>query len=139
MISLAGKSVLITGAAKRLGKATAHALAADGANIVLHYATSKSEAEDLAHEIEAQGVKAWTLQGDLSNPHHAAKLFGQAQASAGTIELLVNNASAFPESTFSNFTADEVHANIDLHALSPAFLARAMHAPACRRGPNRHR
>ncbi|MDZ4857526.1 MAG: SDR family oxidoreductase [Candidatus Hydrogenedentes bacterium] len=127
MITLAEKTALVTGAAKRLGRATSLALANEGANIVVHYATSKSEAETLAHEIESAGVKAWTVKGNLANPAEAPELFERARSAAGSIELLVNNASIFPESTFAEFGSDEVHANIDLHAIAPAFLARALH------------
>ncbi|NUM53014.1 MAG: SDR family oxidoreductase [Candidatus Hydrogenedentes bacterium] len=128
MISLSGKTAIVTGGAKRLGRATALALAAEGANVVIHFGSSSAEADTLAHQIEKTGVRAWTVQGDLSDPDAAATVMEKAIASAGNIDILINNASRFPESTLEGLTADEVHANMNLHALSPALLARAMHA-----------
>lgn len=128
MIGLSGKTALVTGGARRLGRATALALAAEGANVVVHYGSSVAEAESVAHEIIGLGVRAWTLQGGLSNPDAAASVMERAVAAAGRCDILINNASNFPESTFDAFSPGEVHENINLHALSPALLARAMHA-----------
>ena len=128
MIELSSTTALVTGAAKRLGRATALALAREGVDVVVHYVSSSAEAELLAHEIEALGVRAWILQGDLSDPKAAVGLMDEACSVAGKCDILVNNASVFPESTFAELSAGDVHANVNLHALSPAFLARAMHA-----------
>jgi hypothetical protein len=127
MVSLNSQIALVTGGAKRLGRASALALAAEGASVVIHYATSAENAENLAHEIECVGVRAWTVQGDLSDPAAATAVFEKACAAAGKCDILINNASNFPESTFADFSPADVHASVNLHALSPALLARAMH------------
>lgn len=128
MIALVDKTALVTGSAKRLGRATALALAREGVSIVVHFRASGNEADELAHETEQLGVRAWAVQGDLSDSGAAAAVMDKACAAAGRCDFLINNASTFPESTFAEFSPDEVHENIDLHALSPALLARAMYA-----------
>jgi len=132
MISLAGKTVLITGAAKRLGAAMAKACAAEGANIVVHYASSRVEAELLAHALARTGVNAWTVQGDLFKPANAQSIFDSALRAASRVDFLINNASIFPESTFADVDATDVHTNVDLHALSPMYLARALQGSGAR-------
>lgn len=126
MIDISGKTALVTGGAKRLGRATSLALARRGVNVIVHFASAAEEAEELAHEIEREGVRAWTVQTDLAAPANADSLFAKAVA-AGACNFLINNASMFPDSTFAGLDADEVKANVDLNALAPAFLARAMH------------
>ncbi|MCC6797448.1 MAG: SDR family oxidoreductase [Candidatus Hydrogenedentes bacterium] len=128
MIDLGGNTALVTGGAKRLGRAIGLALAHEGCGVVVHYGGSAVEAEQTAHAISQLGVRAWTVQGNLADPKNAADIVERASALAGRVELLVNSASVFPESTFVEFNPDEVHDNINLHALSPALLARALHA-----------
>jgi len=128
MIAIGSQIALVTGGAKRIGRATALALAAEGVHVIVHYGTSAQEAEELGHEIEGMGVRAWTVQGDLSDPDTAAAVMVKAIAAAERCDILVNNASIFPESSFAEFSPGDVHANVNIHALSPALLARAMHA-----------
>ncbi|MGD0090723.1 MAG: SDR family oxidoreductase [Planctomycetota bacterium] len=126
--SLAGKTALVTGAAKRLGRAVALALAREGVNVIVHYSTSASEAEATAREIRRQRVKAWTLRADLAEPAQVQGLFAEALKVAGPVAYLVNNASVFAPSRLTDFTAEELQANVQLNALAPLFLARALAA-----------
>jgi len=128
MIELSGKTALVTGGAKRLGRAIGLALAREGCGVVIHYGGSASDAEQTAQDISQLGARAWTVQGDLSKPENAADILERAWGIAGRLDLLVNSASIFPESIFSDFAPEEVHDNMNLHALSPALLARALHA-----------
>lgn len=128
MNGLENKSVLVTGGAKRLGRAIGLALASEGCNVVVHYGGSAVEAEQTAHDISQLGVRAWTVQGNLADPKNAADVMNRAWGQAARIDLLVNSASMFPNSTFADFNPEEVQDNINLHALSPALLARALHA-----------
>ena len=89
------KWVLITGAAKRIGNAIALDMAKAGWNIVVHFHTSSSEAETLAHAIRALGRKACLAQIDLSKAEHVAQLIPALCAEIGTLSALVNNASLF--------------------------------------------
>lgn len=116
---------MITGAAKRLGRATALALAKAGVNIVVHYRDSESEATELAGMIEASGVKAWTLCADLAESTQADSLFDRAVDAAGQVDFVINNASFFHEDTVLDFALEDLQANINLHASAPLLLARA--------------
>ena len=87
---LEGKTVLVTGAAKGIGKAIALAFAKQGCNIVLNYRSNVSD--DTIKEIEAYNVKCMTLQGDVSDFATAAEIVKKAKKEFGTVDVLVNNA-----------------------------------------------
>lgn len=123
--SLQGKTAVVTGAAKRLGRATALALAAEGANLVLHYHTSADEAEAVRAQAQALGVTAWLVQADLGAPDAAEELVSKALAAAGTVDLLVNNASIFPTSMLDTVNLDQVVENLTVNAWSPFAICRA--------------
>jgi hypothetical protein len=125
---LTGKTALVTGAAKRLGRATALGLARRGVRIVAHYGRSEAEARSLADEVNALGVECVVVQGDLAKPESAGDLFEQACDAAGPVDILVNNASEFPESRLDTFSVADMHRNADINALAPAMLVRAMAA-----------
>ena len=87
---LEGKTVLVTGAAKGIGKAIALAFAKQGCNIVLNYRSNVSD--DTIKEIEACNVKCMPLQGDVSDFATAAEIVKKAKKEFGTVDVLVNNA-----------------------------------------------
>lgn len=89
---LKGKTALVTGAGRGIGKAIALKLAAEGANIMLNYANSKEEAAKIVQEIKGLGVRALAVQADVSVFGEAKKLVNKAQEEFGTIDILVNNA-----------------------------------------------
>ena len=98
MMSDAHKNTaLITGAAKRIGKAIARGMAADGWRVVLHYGTSQEEAESLARLISDDGGDAITLQADLRDEEQTGRLLPSACKMVGPISCLINNASLFEE------------------------------------------
>ena len=125
MESLNGKTALITGGAKRLGRAFATALAAEGANVVIHYNRSGRDAESLADELAGSGVRAWTIQANLANLDEAAALPSRAQDIAGPIDCIINSASIFPESTLRDVTPESFHTNLDINTLSPFLIGRS--------------
>ena len=125
MMELAGSSALVTGGAKRLGRAIAEMLAACGANTVVHYNHSETEAEALADQLRKQGAKAWTLQADLADTDEAGHLVSRAVELAGPLEILVNNAAIFPDSRLADVQPDEVLASMRVNALSPLAIGRA--------------
>ena len=127
-IVLAGQTALVTGAGRRLGRAIVLALARAGANVALHYHTSADAAEETAAEAGLLGVRAWLFEADLSSPDAAARLVERVACETGGLDLLVNNASIFPESTFSDSTAEAVLDNVNVYALSPMYAARAFAA-----------
>jgi len=123
-LDLSGKTALITGSAKRIGRATALALADHGANVVVSYRASRSEAEELVAQIRRAGREAWSLRADLSVDEDLEGLVERAVELAGSLDILVNNASAFPESRFEEFTLDDLTRSIRVDAWAPVALAR---------------
>lgn len=119
-----GNSALITGGAKRVGRATALALANAGANVVIHYRSSAAEAEELAEELGKLGVRAWTVQADLADQDQVNSLIDRAVELAGPIHVLINNASAFHKADFDSVTYEDLIASVTTDAWAPFALGR---------------
>lgn len=128
METLSGKSALVTGASRRIGRAVSLALAREGVNVVVHYGASRSDAESLVKEIRGMGPKADALQANLADLNQAKALFAHAEALVGPISIVVNNASVFPESSLTAFEPEDLYANVDVHALAPLLIVRALNA-----------
>ncbi|NPV45819.1 MAG: SDR family oxidoreductase [Armatimonadetes bacterium] len=126
--ALRGKTALVTGAAKRLGRACALSLAEAGANVVVHYNRSAAEAEALCADLTRYGVRAWPLPGDLARPEEAEGLLPRARALAGPVQVLVNNASIFDPSRLEDVSFDQVTENAAVNAWAPFALSRAFAA-----------
>ena len=90
---LAGKVALITGAVRRNGRAMAHALAREGAAIVVNTRRSKDEAEKVRGEIEAMGGQALVCLADITDETAVARMFGETEQRFGRLDILVNNAA----------------------------------------------
>lgn len=125
---VAGRIALVTGAARRLGRAIALALASEGADVIVHYSGSAAEAERTATEIRRRRRQAWTIRADLSDPSQAEGLLPEAARAAGPVDYLINNASIFSSSQLTDFTREDFEANVQVNALSPLLLARALAA-----------
>ncbi len=123
--SIKNKTALITGAGKRIGRTAAIRLGTEGANVIIHYNTSRHEAEEAARIIRNQGRSAWIIHADLANPESAEELISRAAECAGPVDILVNNASIFPKSVLNTFTQDELFHNININALSPFLITRS--------------
>jgi NAD(P)-dependent dehydrogenase (short-subunit alcohol dehydrogenase family) len=98
------KNVLVTGAAKRLGRAIALDLAGAGWNVAIHYHGSAAEAESAAGECRAKGIEAATLQADLSREDQTALLIARAAAAIGPLTALINSASIFENDDWRSAT-----------------------------------
>lgn len=122
--SLRGKTALITGSAKRIGKCVALALAEQGVNMVIHYNTSQREARRLQTEISGLGVEAWIVQADFSKEKEYKKLIEKAKSHTGRLDILINNASIFPKSSLFNLTLDELNESIKINTWTPFALSR---------------
>lgn len=123
-----GKTALVTGAAKRLGRTVVLALAENGVNVVLHYGASRAEAEATAKEIRRKRVRAWPIAADLADPDQTCGLVARVVDLAGPLDFLVNNASIFTPSHLTDFTSDDLAANVQVNAVAPLLLARAFAA-----------
>jgi len=128
------KTALVTGAAKRIGRAIATTLARAGYDIAVHYGTSRDDAQAVASELQTFGVRAVPVQADLGDMHQAARLMADARAALGPISVLVNNASVFADDRLATVTAESWHTHIDTNLLAPILLAQAFaaqdHLPA---------
>ena len=102
---LEGKTVLVTGAAKGIGKAIALAFAKQGCNIVLNYRSNVSD--DTIKEIEAYNVKCMPLQGDVSDFATAAEIVKKAKKEFGTVDVLVNNAGITKDMLLMRMSEEE--------------------------------
>lgn len=125
-MKLENKIALVTGAAHRVGKAIALALAQEGADIVVHYGGSANAAQDTAHEIEALGRRALLHQANLGDWNAAAQLGRAALDHFGRIDVLVNSASSFvPNDYFSTTEADFDQA-FDVNIKGPFALSQVI-------------
>ncbi|MGD0166540.1 MAG: SDR family oxidoreductase [Gaiellaceae bacterium] len=122
---LEGNNALVTGAARRIGRAISLALAREGANVAVHYSSSAREAEKLAGEIEALGVRAVALEADLSDSGALGELVDRAGETLGRLEILVNNASVFPSDTLETVELESLQENVRVNAWAPLVLTRA--------------
>jgi pteridine reductase len=125
---LRGRTALITGAARRIGRETAHALAEQGVNLVLHFNHSDGDAHQLADQLERLGIRAWPLQADFRRPDDYGTLVERARELAGSVDILINNASIFPTEPFDTLTLSELSANVEVNAWVPLELSRSFAA-----------
>jgi len=125
---LSGKTALVTGAARRIGRAVALALARNGADVVVHYNTSASQAKELARHIGQLGRRAWTIQADLARPEEAEGLISRAVEQAGPLHILINNAAIFPAGRLADLRPEELLESININALAPLLAGRAFAA-----------
>lgn len=122
---LAGRTALITGAAKRLGAATARALHAEGMNLLLHYNRSEAEAEALAAELnKARPDSAAIAQADLANTQGLESLVKAALQWNG-LDVLINNASSFRPTPIGQIGEDDWDDLMGSNLKAPLFLAQA--------------
>jgi NAD(P)-dependent dehydrogenase (short-subunit alcohol dehydrogenase family) len=114
---------LVTGAARRIGKAMAEGLAKDGHPVVIHYHFSADAAEKLAGEINAAGGRAAAIGCDLGDPAERDKLIAKAAEPFGPLGVLINNASIFKPDTPGAPDAKQWHDHFAVHVEAPAFLS----------------
>ncbi|WLS01879.1 SDR family oxidoreductase [Shinella oryzae] len=118
------KTALVTGGAKRIGKAIVDDLATNGFAVAIHANTSLDDAEALAATIRARGQTAYTVQCDLADGAATAGLIAAARAAVGPLDLLVNNASLFKPDTVADFDDALWDRHFAVHVKAPSILAR---------------
>jgi NAD(P)-dependent dehydrogenase (short-subunit alcohol dehydrogenase family) len=118
------KTVLVTGAAKRLGKAIALDLARHGWAVAVHYHASETEARATAAEISAAGVKTAVFKADLSREAETAALIGKARAELGPLTALINNASLFEKDDWHSVTRQSWDRHMETNLRAPFVLAQ---------------
>src|SRR3954467_9419364 len=116
---------LVTGGAKRVGRAIVERLAAAGFDIAFTYLSSKREADELSKSFAAQGRRGVGIRADLTKPEKAAvRIFEQVSESFGRLDVLVNNASLYEPSRLSEATADQCRRLNSIHLESPLLLCQ---------------
>lgn len=118
--------VLITGAARRIGRAIALDLASRGFDIAIHYRHSREEAAVVIAEIQALGGRGAALPADLAKPEEVARLIPDCCAALGAPSVLVNNASEFQPDSVGSTTLASWTAHLDINLRAPVFLAQDM-------------
>jgi pteridine reductase len=124
-VALQGRVALVTGSAKRIGRSVAVRLATEGADVVIHYNQSKSEADAAVAEIEKLGRKSVALQADLCNVAEIKRLFQETGEQFGRLDVLVNSAANFLHSHLEDTTEKLWDAALDTNLKAPFFCAQA--------------
>lgn len=122
---LKGKVALITGASRRIGRALAIALAEEGVHIVAHdHGTREAETIKVCAEVVDCGAKSWRLSADLEKPQEYETLVARALQAAGSLDILVNNASLFLPNTLMDVGFGDVTRHMHVNAWTPFVLSR---------------
>jgi 3-oxoacyl-[acyl-carrier protein] reductase len=117
MGKLTGKVAVVTGASKGIGASVAEHLAAEGASVVVNYASSKSGADAVVKRITGKGGKAIAAQADVSKPEDVTRLFAETEAAYGKVDILVNNAGIYEFAPLEGVTPEHFHKQFDLNVL----------------------
>ncbi|QCP51395.1 SDR family oxidoreductase [Trinickia violacea] len=125
--SASSRAVLITGAARRIGRALALGFAARGWDVAVHFSASREEAQALVAEIGALGRRAVALQADLAVEAEVARLVPACVAAFGRLTCVVNNASRFEEDTAQDVAYDNLLTSMAINVGAPLALARALY------------
>src|SRR5437867_1253808 len=122
---LAGKVAVVTGASKGIGAAIAKHLAAEGASVVVNYASSTAGADKVVSEITSAGGKAVAVQGDVAKKADIERLFAETKKAFGRLDILVNNAGIYEFSPLENVTEEHFHKHFNLNVLGLLLASQA--------------
>ena len=127
MLGLSGKTALITGASRGIGRATALALAEAHARVIVHYGRSLAEADAIVGEIRSAGGEADTIQGDLATPDGATRLAGKVRQLVGKpLDVLVSNAGVSKAAAFEDHKLEDFDLLFATNVRSPFFLVQQL-------------
>ena len=114
---LNGKVAIVTGASKGIGAGIAKELAAEGAAVVVNYASSKTDADNVVDKITKRGGKAIAVQGNVAKKSDVERLFATTKKAFGKIDILVNNAGVYDWSPIDEITEEQFHKQFDVNVL----------------------
>ena len=121
---LSGKTFLVTGAAKRLGRAVALAAAGNGANVAITYRDSAREAHELITQLARQGVEALAVRCDITDEQNIREMVNEVASELGGIDVLVNNAAIYESVEFENLTVAQWDAIFATNTRGPFLVSR---------------
>jgi 3-oxoacyl-[acyl-carrier protein] reductase len=124
MQRLQGKVAVVTGASKGIGAGIAKALAAEGAAVVVNYATSRADAERVVAAVKERGGRAVAVQGDVSVAADVTRLFAETKRAFGRLDVLVNNAGIYAFAPIEQVTEKHFHDHFDLNVLGLLLASR---------------
>src|SRR6266481_7013828 len=114
---LAGKVAVVTGASKGIGAGIAKRFAAEGAAVVVNYASSKEGADQVVDEITKRGGKAIAVQADVAKKKDIERLFAETKKALGQLDILVNNAGVYRFEPLEAVTENEFHREFNTNVL----------------------
>lgn len=122
---LHGETAIVTGAARRIGRAISTALGEAGANVVIHdHQSLQGECENLCDEIDRFGVKTWIVTADFEDPSDSATVIERALKAAGNLDMLVNSAAIFVADTLKDADFKNLMSHMQINAWAPLILSR---------------
>ncbi len=122
---LSGKVAVVTGASKGIGAAIAKHLAAEGASVVVNYASSKIGADKIVAEITSAGGKAVAIRADVAKKADIERLFVETKKAFGRLDILVNNAGIYEFSPLEGITEEHFHKQFNLNVLGLILVSQA--------------
>nr|AIA18854.1 Enoyl-(Acyl carrier protein) reductase [uncultured bacterium] len=123
-IKLSGKVALVTGSARRVGKAIALELARHGMGQIIHHSNSDQEAKATAAEVQALGVEAVVVKADLSQPAEIQRLFDETRQHFGRLDVLVNSASTFKPGDILTLPLEEWQETLNINLTAPLLCSQ---------------
>jgi len=133
-VTLAGQVALVTGANSGIGKAVAIGLARAGADVIVNYVANPADAEDVAHQIEGLGRRAFAIKADVSKEDEVIAMFAQAVTHLGTLHIVVSNAGLQRDSAFVEMTLDQWNTVISVNLTGQFLCTREAAREFMRRG-----
>lgn len=124
MGELSGKTTIVTGASKGIGAAIAKRFGAEGARVVVNYASDRDGADRVVEAIKAAGGEAVAAQADMSKAEDVERLFAATDAAFGGLDVLVNNAGVYQFAGIEEFTLDQYRRQFDVNVLGPLLATR---------------
>lgn len=125
-IELSEKVALVTGSARRIGKAIALELAREGVNLMIHYNnTDPDVVRETLHDVKSLGVDAFGIQADISKPDGVQQVMSAVEDEYGRLDILVNSASVFPKGDLMDVTLDSWEKTLAINLRAPFLLTQA--------------
>ncbi len=125
MKKLANKVAIVTGASKGIGAGIAKSLAAEGASVVVNYASSSQDADKVVADITSAGGKAIAVKGDVSKTTDINNLFAETEKAFGKADVVINNAGVYQMGTIETVTEEEFHRQFNINVLGLLFTSQA--------------